>query len=182
MSQPSHRIVESLPHWAKVAFAARCARRIQPFFIHFWPNAPAEHVTNVDDAISLAEKAARDADDRPIARRADYTAAIAAHGPDHADVRDGAVAVARAAALAAHAVKSDAHLEAFDAQEAALEAALASSPTHYDATRTASERDLARLRQAAEENGWTDDTPVPSDILGPLWHDRVPEGWPTSDR
>ncbi len=34
-------------------------------------------------------------------------------------------------------------------------------------------RDFERLRRLAKANGWTDDTPVPPEVFGPLW----PEGY-----
>ena len=36
--------LDKLPRWAIVAFAARCARRVQPLFTALWPVAPQEHV------------------------------------------------------------------------------------------------------------------------------------------
>lgn len=37
-------------------------------------------------------------------------------------------------------------------------------------------RDFDRLRWLAKQDGWTDETPVPVDVLGPLWpRGRVPD-------
>jgi hypothetical protein len=47
-----------LPHWTRVAFAARCARRVQPLFAQAWPNATPDRVTAVEQAIALAERSA----------------------------------------------------------------------------------------------------------------------------
>ncbi len=55
---PIEKEIAALPRWARVAFAARCARRVQPLFQAFWPEAPPEHVAAVDTAITLAERAA----------------------------------------------------------------------------------------------------------------------------
>src|SRR5438552_2221502 len=41
---PTQEEIEKLPRWARVAFAARCARRVLPAFKHFWPEAPEEHI------------------------------------------------------------------------------------------------------------------------------------------
>jgi len=49
---------ERLPHWTRVAFAARCARRVQPLFAEAWPEAPQTRVAAVERAIALAERSA----------------------------------------------------------------------------------------------------------------------------
>ncbi|MEM9065772.1 MAG: hypothetical protein AAGB51_09820, partial [Planctomycetota bacterium] len=63
MSLPSKEELRTLPRWALVAYAARCARRVQPLFKASWPDAPAEHVEAVDKAITLAERSAAAARD-----------------------------------------------------------------------------------------------------------------------
>jgi hypothetical protein len=47
-----------LPHWSRVAFAARCARRVQPLFQRAWPDATAGRKAAVEKAIQLAEQSA----------------------------------------------------------------------------------------------------------------------------
>ena len=49
---PTEKEIKQLPRWAQVAFAARCARRVQPLFSMFWPDAPQEHIDAVIDRIS----------------------------------------------------------------------------------------------------------------------------------
>ncbi|HLO39609.1 MAG TPA: hypothetical protein VK176_01200, partial [Phycisphaerales bacterium] len=53
---PTEDEIAALPRGARVAFAARCARRVQPLFTHFWPDAPRKHVEAIDNAITLAER------------------------------------------------------------------------------------------------------------------------------
>ena len=55
---PSEEEIGQLPRWAQVAFAARCARRVQPLFKAAWPDAPAESCQALEDAITQAEHAA----------------------------------------------------------------------------------------------------------------------------
>ena len=38
-------------------------------------------------------------------------------------------------------------------------------------------RDFARLKRLAREQKWTDDTPVPPDVFGPLWPPGVAPHW-----
>ncbi len=47
-----------LPHWARVAFAARCARYVQPCFASLWPDADPEHIQSLEDALTYAEQSA----------------------------------------------------------------------------------------------------------------------------
>jgi hypothetical protein len=49
---------EQLPHWIRVAFAARCARRVQALFAEAWPEAIPARVEAIERAISLAEQSA----------------------------------------------------------------------------------------------------------------------------
>jgi hypothetical protein len=47
---------QRLPHWVRVDFAARCARRVQPLFAGAWPQATSDRVAAVERAITLAER------------------------------------------------------------------------------------------------------------------------------
>jgi len=51
---PTHADLKLLPSWAQVAFAARCARRVQPAFQWHRPDAPQEPVRATDMALALA--------------------------------------------------------------------------------------------------------------------------------
>ncbi|VTR96315.1 unnamed protein product [Gemmata massiliana] len=64
--------IAKLPRWARVAFAARCARRVLPIVKKFWKTAPKHHLLALDKAVSVAEQTAARAAD------ADYAAAYAA--------------------------------------------------------------------------------------------------------
>ena len=48
--------LNKLPRWGIVAFAARCARRVQPLFTALWPVAPQEHVHALNAAITSFKK------------------------------------------------------------------------------------------------------------------------------
>src|SRR5262249_9562454 len=50
--------IADLPHWARVAFAAYCARRVFAFFDAAWPNALPERRVAVERATTLAEQCA----------------------------------------------------------------------------------------------------------------------------
>jgi hypothetical protein len=127
---PTQEEIAALPRWAKVAFAARCTRRVLPVFKHNWPAAPKKHLDAVKKAVEVAERAASAA----------YASAA------------GASAAARAAAYAAgsRAIPTIRH-------------------------------DFQRILDESRNGNWTDDTPVPPWVFGPMWPNGVPEGWPEAD-
>src|SRR5438270_9357732 len=64
--------VERLPHLARVAFAARCARRVQRLLGPFSAETSEEFLETVDQAIMLAERSSSDG--RPRAGLAEAVA------------------------------------------------------------------------------------------------------------
>ncbi len=50
-----------LPHWARVAFATRCARRVQPIFNSSRPSASPKHIEFIEDSLMFAEASAANA-------------------------------------------------------------------------------------------------------------------------
>ena len=160
VSIPSMKEIAKLPLWAQVAFAARCARRVQALFAQFWAAAPSEHVKAIDRAITLAEASAA----------------------SPASASESVTAYARAAATAA-ADASDARAGAHTATRAARAAATAAGAAAYvDASRAAIRRDFELLLELAKGRegvpAWTDETPVPPEVFGPMWAERAPGGWP----
>ena len=55
---PNERAIGELPHWAQVAFGARCARRVMPLFFSDWPDAPSEIIESLSEQLALTESAA----------------------------------------------------------------------------------------------------------------------------
>src|SRR5262249_9886547 len=157
-----------LPRRAVVAFAARCARLVQPLYALPGPQGE-EHAKAVDRAIRVAEDWASGQDVADAAARA----ALAAQEADDA-AADAYVArvAARSAAFAAQAA-AEAELEASDS---AVDASFAASSAEEAALRAgdaaalaAIQRDHELLRESAVRERWTDETPVPPGFFGPLW-------------
>ncbi len=80
---PTTEDIAKLPRCARVAFAARCARRVLPLMSRFWKNAPEHHLKALDRAVSVAEAAAADA------ATADYAARAADSNRRSATQEDG---------------------------------------------------------------------------------------------
>ena len=188
---PTEDELMQLPRWARVAFAARCAERVRPLFRHYWADAPEEYVRAVDEAVTLAKRAAtasrRDGRFRAAVRVAAAAADGAANAAEQAcNYADSAsVSAAFAASFAADAAfqapsrrTRPGHVA--DAVGAASSAARIAGVGTY--TNLAMRRDFALLSALAEREGWTDETAVDPDLLGPLWAEGEPEGWPEDAR
>lgn len=171
VSLPTKEEIAKLPHWAQVAFAARCARRMLPMLAHAWPKVSADHSRAVAKAVSEAEHAASRACAADAgADAAALGAAAAARAAAVVDAADAADAAALAA-LAAVAPRS--------APRAARAAARAAA--HDAVSRKAIRVDFDLLALAAAQEAWTDGTPVPPEFFGPLWPNGRPPGWPSDD-
>jgi hypothetical protein len=115
-SLPTREEIEQLPVWARVAFAARCARQALPLFQKFWPTVAIHHVNRVEQAVTFAEDAAASSS-APLSFNS-YTGAGAAADAVRIDSQQSVIGVlnnayadapittrpdtARAAAAAAH--------------------------------------------------------------------------------
>lgn len=196
-TRPTRKDLERLKRWAQVAFAARCARRVQPLSEALWRDAPAKHIIALERATVLAERSAADA-------RVDAVDAADAHAHAHAVFGAAKTVVARYAANAAAYAAAAAAWAADRADNAARAAnAVAYAAAGYadadadgpgaaftaDAGRVidavdadaAARSDFDLLETAVRDEEWTDDTPVPPEFFGPLWPDGTPEGWPVQE-
>ena len=114
-------------------------------------------------AIAGAEQAAATARGTPITAAADVAGL---------NVADAAVGAAYAAAV--HAADTTTPAYANTAAWCAAHAILRTSADPHDLLFI--RRDFERFRWLAKKHGWTDDTPVSPDAVGPLWPPgRVPK-------
>lgn len=166
---PTEAEIAELPRWARVAFAARCARRVLPLFQPTFPPVKlSEHAFNVRRAIEVAEIAASRAAAVSSFVQPEYTAFET--GRTHSQ----AASVAASAAYVDEATKK-AHLAEVN-RSASL--AAQSAAEAYSAAIPHIRRDFDHLSRLAEWQHWTDDTPVPPEVFGPLWPEGPPKGWP----
>ena len=162
LTQPTERELRALPRLAQVAYAVRAARRVQPLYVKYWPDAPQRHVDAIEQAITSAE---RFADGRTLTA-AEAAEAAAGDADAEPDAEPEAAYVAVAAYYAAAAT----------AHRAAYHAARAARAADAEVAFLSSIRsDFELLRQFSALGKWTDETPVPVTILGPLWPDGPPD-------
>ena len=180
---------EALPHWARVAFAARCARRVQPLLRGHWPDVKRERIDAVERAIDLAERSAAQGRPEDGLDEAILHAVMAAGAalrqvydvpnstePAPRDETDAAIAsqTAKAAENTAEAARAEAPKSARCALEAFGFAYAAATDAGQPAIIRYIRRDFAILRCAARSKGWTDKTPVPASFLQILSNDAGP--------
>lgn len=168
--------IAKLPRWARVAFAARCARRVLPLFQAGWPEAPTGRIKAVIKAVEAAE---RGPDGSHIVTHASAAAtAASARGATIAAKMATVAAITTAAVKsAANAATDAAAYVVYMAVDAAAEAAAST------AADVAIRADFDHLVATSIAEGWTDQTDVTPEVFGPLWPAGPPEGWPpeTSD-
>ncbi|MBV8267584.1 MAG: hypothetical protein JO252_14765 [Planctomycetaceae bacterium] len=170
-----------LPHHAAVAFAARCARRVQPL-THALPQQGRDAIDRASESAEAFAKGTADAAADAAAARADAARADAARADAEAAVAAKAAGAARAGAEAAWADAADvARADAAGAAAAwAAAAALVAGAAAADeaAAWAAASSDLDRL--IALKRGEPDTLGAPIDQseagpLGPLWPQGMPE-------
>ena len=172
---PTEDDLKKLSLRAMVAYAARCARRVQPLL----RSAKQKHVEAVEGTISMAERFAKghDIGADTAARVADEAAAAADHAA--AAAYYGHSAFAEASAAARHDDARHTHLTAYveyadaaytNAAHAAAEAEAA--PDHAAARAAvvqASRRDYTQLLSLTGNAAGQLGDPIDFDKLGPLW-------------
>jgi len=166
-SLPSRDALTSLPRWALVAYAARCARRVEPLFHKAWPEAPHHLLTAVAEAVEYAEQAAANAhSQKDLAQyhaNAADAAAARADSASQAVAESGAYFAAHAAANAVGAVAYESEAVAAAYYAASDASAAISAISNWDPEVILA--DLELVGALAREHHWTDETPVPPGIF-----------------
>ncbi len=196
---PAEEEIATLPRWGRVAFAARCARRVLPLFLHKWPDAPQSYVAQLTWAVEVSEKsAARSGAGEvwvPPAGAITCLAYVCDAGINADRNRARAVEVIVATGVAITKFKDraenifDPHLSAVVAvithnASVALANGMATSQETYGSAVMVADavirRDFDHLVNLSDRGQWTDETPVPLEVFGPLWPEGIPEGWPVA--
>jgi hypothetical protein len=175
--------LRGLVRWARVAFAAKCGRRVQPLLRRFWVNPDLDILQAFDLAITLAEQSAAQAApaaglEEAVRQAATYAPAMAGLPPMRPpgtpagqvpgpDIVRYAVACTTWAAATAGLEAGAGH------DEASGDAALESYHWAVQATRTVGiggadivlRYDFWFLKETAQRAGFTDNTPVPPEAF-----------------
>lgn len=181
---PDRAEIARLPLLARVAFAARCARRVLSVYRnHARLDGFESEAVIVDTALRLTERfpydAARVAEE---AYAGTYVPDTNVVSDNAADAALSAVASAERAtrfadACGAGSFEAESDEVTFNVRAAAFSAAQAILLTSSDPSDLSFiRRDFSLARRLAKMNRWADDTPVPPEVFGPLWPEgREPE-------
>ena len=186
---PTEEDLRQLPLRSIVAYAARCARRVQPLF----QSEKLEHVETVNRAIQVADAFAAGLGSPAGGDYAAFHLALGA-ALEAAEGDDAALAAADALDAALKAAERNDAAHASGATHAARQAALnAVHAVHAARDALHAPRDVARaaaradfqtlLALSRERRQQFPELGDPVDVsesgpLGPLWPDGPPEGWP----
>jgi hypothetical protein len=189
-SLPSHVELHRLPKLARIAFAARCARRVRPLVPHHWEAEPAHYFAAALRGVEIAERIAvgsewRDQDNETLgmidAARKTAFHTIPMNGSTKNDVVTHSLNSSASAAFAAadHPLSVE---EAMKSANLAIAATVMLSgdcmPIDLQKGTEAIRRDFERLSDLSESYSWSDTTPVAPDVFGPMWPNGMPKGWP----
>jgi hypothetical protein len=171
-----------LPHWARAAFYANCARLVLPLWENAWPDSPSDFQQGVEQAVILAEACSTEGQtlgDLKAAAGLAVTAAEAAAATDSKARMGGsppnnpvsAVNVALAAASALDYISGDIEADGYGFAKSAVE-----SSGRLDLLELMQEH-FQRLKRLSREAGWTDKTPVPLEVFGADFESRGKSWW-----
>ena len=162
---PTPDEVAALPRWAKMAFAARCARRVLPLLTSDPVLAGSECHRWTADLVSAAEQSAAVGalQTRPLATA---SRALRTHQGAASGLSSWSVAAAQAAARALGC-------EAAQAAVAALQQLATMRTLRFVRL---PRRDFDDLLRVSRQQNWGDETPVAPETFGPMW-DRDPPVW-----
>lgn len=197
---PTEEEIASLPRWARVAFAARCARRVLPLYaeLHPYPEERDSGLKAVRLAVEVAETSADTAVPSPVAAEAAANAA-AFNRPAIPAAGTPGTHNAPAAGFAAETA-ADAAFAAAEAARTRVDADARSTVAVATAVRCAADAaayavaNIARTEEfpvtlllefrsdfdtlLSAAFGWNDSTPASASVFGPLWPEGPPPGWP----
>lgn len=176
---PTEEEISKLPRWARVAFAARCAMRVYPLLHDAWPDITEENQFQVKSTALAAETAAANGSlDTLVANVFRMGAADAAHHVSTTAINEGKKHAANIAFVASLAFNSAYAEEGHKQITLAWKSVMRSWELLQESSSNVARKEFDSLNRIAQWQHWTDDTPVPSEVFGPLWPEGPPIGWP----
>ncbi len=176
-SLPAVDEIEQLPQLARLALAARCARRVEPLLRLFWARLPADRLESLNRGVQLVERLVEFGRESSSVEEATSLArsmnAIAAVAPN-----DNAALIIYTVTDILDAVTS----RSAERVRTALKTAASISSLNTKSLVQEIRADFDALISMAKAGRWNDDTQVPRDALGAIWPEGEPEGWPDEGR
>ncbi|MGM0407461.1 MAG: hypothetical protein ACQERU_05725 [Bacteroidota bacterium] len=179
---------QPFPHWAMVAFAARCARRAQIAVLAIAKHFSEKDLETINRIITQVEDAATNAKiqnidiDSEIQIIRNFIEILSNKKQGSGSM--GPFDFAKAAIMCI-----DNSLNLIKSKNAQLAAATSNmciaacgfqndsgAPIPVKIVNSVF-KDYECLKKSEIADNWTDDTSVPSNLFGPLWPDGIPDGW-----
>lgn len=150
---------DAIPHWARVAFAARCARRIQVYFREHDSDVPGRMMDAMENATTLAEQSARNG---VAADNAEEMVKRALQITCDSELKTVVMTFAANAAQAVASGPQKSNAWAWHNYEGTRKFAEAeSAPELFEQA----QRDFRELHRRAETEQWNDASPVDPSVL-----------------
>lgn len=178
---PQEADLQLIPRWARVALVGRTLRRVLPLLLASWPAATKKFQRAVEWAIAEGESAASQATATADLKNAGM-AAMDVYGTQPMRCEPAGY-IAFSAARVSFSAREP---QADSAQDGIEQAAWAVYWYEFNqkakgitsAAVTAIWTDYNHLKAMARREGWTQKTPVPPEVFGPLWPKGAPKTWP----
>jgi len=169
---PTPADISQIPRWAALAFAGRCARRVQPIYRYSWKDAPDNAVQLLATGVNWAEQVAVQ---RPASL---FSASMTAADQAAQLAMEAHILPASLAAMSAASAGRGAPIDSLmQAVNSFVLVATSMAPVTRQLHRI--RRDFDHLVSLAREHHWTDETPVPPEVFGPMWPSRLTPVWAT---
>jgi hypothetical protein len=184
--------IASVPHWARVAFAARCSRNVLPLFEQYWPGATPRRLEPLRTAIQLAEQSAQEGGSAAGLEEAVVASVMTAGAallptytgfsidePVPTDEHACHIAsyVAKSAEWAAKSAQEKPSGSAHAALEAYTWARDAAHSSEAVDVLTRLQDDFTGLCRVAARGRWSDNTPVPPCVFSLLAKEPPEKPW-----
>ena len=169
---PSEDEIALLPRWARVAFAARCARRVLPLYLHFWPEGIGPYRIEVESLNDLESLAGSSNPHETFPRHRIGYGTVFLGMPN--------ISAQVASLLSDLVLPILTPTSQIDSVSNVVQKSADVSISLID-LKPVIRRDFDHLASLSEWQHWTNDTPVPPEVFGPLWPEGPPDGWPADE-
>lgn len=163
--------LRAIPRWARVALAARSARRVLPLFRRYVPDAPREEEFKLEEQVAAAEEAAATAGREIKRAKAVEFIDINKYNSRSTDVWSVILMPGEAVRAAIASTYPQPHPDPYHPPGFGeiLSCFFTLSYIREGPVVGLAMWDCANLTVLSVRDGWTDDTPVPPDVNGPVW-------------
>lgn len=160
---PTVAEIIQLPRWARVAYAARCARRALPLYKIYQPDAPKSELELLEATVQSIEEASVIAQNRNVPTSNDHVIEISIK-----HINDKAIEVILTITIAQNVFTAYDAFESFDYQNVLATAQVAQHCLKAGVHANAIARDFQTILNQSQREKWGDSSPVLPTVFDPL--------------